>query len=759
MRKSILMLAMFLLIGQLNAQLTTNWSFTSGGSNLPAWFSTNHFERGIAYSPLNNKVYIVSRNGGTFLKCLNSLTGEFETEFNVSGISGGTFALNDVEVSQDDGKVYAANLISGSNASPFKIYRWDVGTSAPTVAFSYLPPVATTRIGDNIALFGKNSDNSAKIMFPDATRSLVFILKTTDNGNTFQFQDSIQLPAGAFGGGASTYPITNELGQVTGVITNSSGKSIVGYNMAGQVIGTIPGSVVATGSTTVRGFTVNDMFYIVTFQFGAGNENIRVVQSGENPSNARSYVVSTSLGTNGNTNGTGDISVHVRPDQKVDLFVLGTNNGFASYTMDFPFFVNGRFNEGYAFIGGSQNQNQGFGPNMALRRVGYAYDSNYVYVAVQTKLDKTNSNGMVVLLNFDNITGMPAGQALGGITGGGHLFGDQANPNWKMGFEVDMAFVINAGGNDSIAYLDAAKYFNGVKTGQYIGSAYNSGTGANGPSVAGIFAENAIRFALDSAYDNRRGFEIRIPKSELNNIGFSGNIQMAAFIVSNSAYFSDLSVPGNITGGNVGFNPDFGTLAGGPYYTGFSPLPVELVSFNATASGNGVTLEWITATELNNRGFSVEKSLDGLNFSEVGFVAGNGTSALVNRYSYTDANAGAAVVYYRLKQIDFDGTYSYSSVVKVETSSVPSVFALDQNYPNPFNPSTTISFTVDKEGMTNLTVYSVNGEMVATLFNESAKPGQRYNLQFNASDLPSGIYFYRLTQGSSVVTKKLTLLK
>lgn len=758
MRKSILMLAMFLLIGQLNAQLTTNWSFTSGGSNLPAWFGTGNTERGCGYSAFSQQFFVVVRNGGVVLRSFNSLTGADAASYDMTGVTGGTFTLNDVEASQTDSKVYGCNLAT-SNASAFKIYKWDNATTAPTVAFQYTAPVTGTRMGDNITYFGNNADNSAKFMFPDATRNMVFILKTMDNGNTFVLQDSIQLPANSFGGGPSTYPIINDLGVIEGVITNSSGKNVVAYNMQGQIIGTIPGSVIATGSTTVRAFRANDMFYIVTYQFGAGNENLRVVQVGDNPAYARSYVVSVPLGTNANANGTGDISFHVRPDQKVDLFILGTNNGIASYTMDFPFFVNGRFNEGYAFIGGSQNQNQGFGPNMALRRVGYAYDSNYVYVAVQTKLDKTNSNGMVVLLNFDNITGVPAGQALGGITGGGHLFGDQANPNWKMGFEVDMAFVINAGGNDSIAYLDAAKYFNGVKTGQYIGSAYNSGTGANGPSVAGIFAENAIRFALDSAYDNRRGFEIRIPKSELNNIGFSGNIQMAAFIVSNSAYFSDLSVPGNITGGNVGFNPDFGTVAGGPYYTGFSPLPVELVSFNATSTGTGIILDWMTASELNNRGFSVEKSLDGLNYSEIGFVAGNGTSALVNRYSYTDANAGAAVVYYRLKQIDFDGTYSYSSVVKVETSSVPSVFALDQNYPNPFNPSTTISFTVDKEGIANLTVYSVSGEMVATLFNESAKPGQRYNLQFKASDLPSGIYFYRLTQGNSVVTRKLTLLK
>lgn len=758
MRKAVLIFAILLFVGQLNAQLTTNWSFTSGGANLPAWFGTGNTERGCAYSAFSQQFFVVVRNGGVVLKALNAQTGAEVANYDMTGVTGGTFTLNDAEASHTDGKVYGCNLAT-SNASPFKIYKWENSTTAPTVAFQYTAPVAGTRMGDNITYFGKNSDNSAKFMFPDATRNMVFILKTTDNGNTFVLQDSIQLPANSFGGGPSTYPIINGQGAIEGVITNSSGKNIVAYNMQGQIMGAIPGSVVATGSTTVRGFEANGLFYIITYQFGAGNENFRVVQVSDNPANARSYVVSTPLGANANANGTGDISVFVRPDQKVEIFVLGTNNGIAAYTMDFPFFINGRFNEGYTWVADKQNQNQGFGAAMELKKLGYAYDSNYVYVAVQSKLDKTNSNGVVLLLNFDNITGVPAGTALGGVTGGGHLFGDATNPNWKMGFEVDMAFVINAGGNDSVAYLDAAKYFNGTKTGQFVGSTYNSGSGTNGPSTPGIFATNAIRFALDSAYDKGRGLEIRIPRTELNNIGFNGNIQMAAFIVSNTAYFSDLSLPGNITGGNVGFNPNFGTLAGGPYFTGFSPLPVELVSFNAVRNGNEVVLDWTTASELNNRGFSVEKSFDGVIFNEAGFITGKGTSALINRYNFVDANAGASVVYYRLKQVDFDGTSSYSNVVKVESSSVPAVFALDQNYPNPFNPSTTISFIVDREGIANLTVYSVSGEAIATLFNENAKPGQRYSLQFNASNLPSGVYFYRLTQGNSVVTRKLTLLK
>jgi hypothetical protein len=310
-----------------------------------------------------------------------------------------------------------------------------------------------------------------------------------------------------------------------------------------------------------------------------------------------------------------------------------------------------------------------------------------------------------------------------------------------------------------VSYLDAAKYFNGVKAGGFIGSTYNSGSAAQGPSAPGIFATNAITFALDSAYDIGRGLELKIPFSELPGITPNTQIQVAAFIVSNTAYFSDLTLPGNLTSGNAAFNPDFGTLPGGPYFTGFHQLPVEMVSFSSTTNGNSVNLEWITASETNNRGFSFEKRFDCSNFVEVGFVAGKGSSSIMNKYNFTENNAGASIVYYRLKQVDFDGTASYSETIKVEFTAVPAIFALNQNYPNPFNPSTSISFSVAEEGMASLMIYSINGELVSSLFNEAAKPGQLYKVQFNASNLPSGIYFYRLTQGANVVTRKLTLLK
>lgn len=756
MRKVILF-SLILLIGQLNAQFSTNWVQSAANGNMPAWFSTGNTERGLGYSSIDNKVYVVSRTGGLFLKKLDAVTGAFEADLDLTGVSGGVFALNDVEAA-DDGKIYAGNLVT-SNTTPFKIYKWSNASATPTVAFSYQADVAGSRFGDNIYFFGKNSDNTAKFMLVDPTRSKVFIIKTTDHGETFVMQDSVQLPANSFGGHASACPVINYQGDIDAIITNSSGKNVMAYNMSGQLIGAVPGGVIATGSTTIRYIQSDNNGYIVTYQYGGGNENIRVVSLNENPANARTYAISTSLGANTNTNGAGDFSYKVRPDGKIDFYILGCNQGLGSFTLDFPFIINGRFNENYTYVGWSQNNNAGFGPDISVRRLAYAYDSNYVYIAVDTKLDRSNANGTVVFLNFDNITGISAGQALGGIAGGGHLFGDMTNPNWKMGFEVDMAFVINPGGNDSVAYLDAAKYFNGNKQAQFIGSSRNSGSAAEGPSVDGIFATNSIRFALDSAYDTRRGLEIRIPKTELNNLGFSGNIQMAAFVVSNTAYFSDVSIPGNITGGNPGFNADFSTMAGGPYFTPMFPLPVELVSFNAVRDGKSVLLDWVTSTEVNNKGFSVERSVDGDNFVEIGFVAGKGTSTLMNQYSFTDANVDFPVTYYRIKQIDLDGSFQYSEVVKVENTSIPAVFSLNQNYPNPFNPSTTISFTVDREAVATLNIYSISGELVTTLFNETAKPGQLYNLQFNAVNLPSGIYFYRLTQGNSVITKKLTLLK
>ena len=187
-----------------------------------------------------------------------------------------------------------------------------------------------------------------------------------------------------------------------------------------------------------------------------------------------------------------------------------------------------------------------------------------------------------------------------------------------------------------------------------------------------------------------------------------------------------------------------------------TPLPVELTSFRALAVDNNVELHWNTATETNNSGFEVQRSTDKVSFAKIGFIKGHGTTTKVSEYSFTD-NTASGRVYYRLKQLDFDGTSKYSKVVEVNLSK-PISFSLNQNYPNPFNPSTVISYSVPEKSFVSLKVYNVLGKEVASLVNNQEEAGI-HQVNFNAMNLSSGIYFYTIRAGNFTATKKLMLLK
>ncbi|QQS36697.1 MAG: T9SS type A sorting domain-containing protein [Ignavibacteriales bacterium] len=185
--------------------------------------------------------------------------------------------------------------------------------------------------------------------------------------------------------------------------------------------------------------------------------------------------------------------------------------------------------------------------------------------------------------------------------------------------------------------------------------------------------------------------------------------------------------------------------------------PVELTSFSASANDDVVMLSWSTATETNNNGFEVErKSIDN-EFQKVGFVEGYGTTTQAKLYSFVDSKVPAGRYSYRLKQIDFDGTYEYSPEVEVKVK-VPYVYSLEQNYPNPFNPTTKISYSIPEEGFVTLAIYNLLGEKVATLINETQKAG-RYDVKFQPENLSSGMYVYRLETKNFTASKKFVLMK
>jgi hypothetical protein len=144
-------------------------------------------------------------------------------------------------------------------------------------------------------------------------------------------------------------------------------------------------------------------------------------------------------------------------------------------------------------------------------------------------------------------------------------------------------------------------------------------------------------------------------------------------------------------------------------------------------------------------------------WKKIGFVNGNGTTIEQHSYSYNDQNLSAGKYQYRLKQIDFDGSFEYSNIVEVEIN-FPDEFSLSQNYPNPFNPSTTIKYSIPSSEFVKLKVFDVLGNEVATLVNEE-KPKGIYKVDFNGANLSSGIYFYTLQAGQFSETKKLILMK
>ena len=191
-------------------------------------------------------------------------------------------------------------------------------------------------------------------------------------------------------------------------------------------------------------------------------------------------------------------------------------------------------------------------------------------------------------------------------------------------------------------------------------------------------------------------------------------------------------------------------------------LPVELTSLSAKSTTSGVDLSWTTATEINNRGFEIQRSSDNTNFNTIGFVKGNGTTTEKQSYSYFDEITAVGKYYYRLKQLDFDGGFEYTDAVAVEVYG-PASFSLAQNYPNPFNPSTTLQFSLPENSNVVVKVYDMLGKEVTTAVNGDFVAGT-HKINFNATNMASGNYIYQLNivtaSGKSMMTAKtMTLMK
>ena len=201
-------------------------------------------------------------------------------------------------------------------------------------------------------------------------------------------------------------------------------------------------------------------------------------------------------------------------------------------------------------------------------------------------------------------------------------------------------------------------------------------------------------------------------------------------------------------------------------------IPVELVSFIASVSMNNVNLKWTVGSEVNNAGFEIERKVFSLpagqtgpqsavsnfEFERIGFVDGKGTTTESTTYSFVDNNVTPGSYKYRIKQIDFDGSFEYYNLAESVEVGVPNRFELSQNYPNPFNPTTTISWQAPVSGKHTIKVYDVVGNEIATLLDKVMEAGY-HSLEFNAANFASGVYYCRLQADNNVQLIKMILLK
>lgn len=346
-------------------------------------------------------------------------------------------------------------------------------------------------------------------------------------------------------------------------------------------------------------------------------------------------------------------------------------------------------------------------------------NANGVYIDILGNLWVSEFTNRRVL-KFNNAATLVSGDTADAVLGQPDFTTNTANTTqagsgnvrWITGDILGNLYVVQESNNRISVFLQAATLANGANADYVIGQPdFVTGTGLNPPT------QNSLRTPRGASVDN----------------------------VNKKLWVTDWA-------NNRVLRYDISSL-----------VPVELASFSASVTAAGVELKWTTATETNNFGFSIERRNENSDFSEIGFVKGNGTSTVTNSYSFVDTRPLEGAVYYRLKQVDLDGSVSYSNEIMADNSGAINGFHLYGNYPNPFNPSTTISFSLSEKENVRVTVRDILGSEVAEIFNGIAAPGIN-RVQWNGSNsagqmVNSGVYFYSVEVNGKFFTGKMILNK
>jgi len=416
----------------------------------------------------------------------------------------------------------------------------------------------------------------------------------------------------------------------------------------------------------------------------------------------------------------------------------------------------------------------GFGGGADVDSLLYHVDVNQgeVYVAVAGRLgpeivfDDINNIGIWINVTGGDSSpsGLPAGDTLGLKIDQDHRyltgnFADAEEPdnntNFTADFEVDFMTAVgptfNNPASDAIAVV--GNHTTDPSSIVPFDTTDQSGTSATDTEGLGI------EYAFLNSDDETTGVEWKIPFDAIGATS-SNSIEVFAFGVSSTAFFSNEVIPGNASNlDNPGTDPQWDVVAdttGETWHTQPIALPVELASFDARRDGESAVLSWQTASETNNTGFTIQHAVGTEGFEQIGWVDGVGTTTEAQTYNFTAENLSAGPHRFRLKQEDLDGTTSFSDVVEVAVRPAGPI-AVEQVAPNPVRQTSTVEFTLRETGSVSVGLYDVLGRQVRTLHEGRVSGNQPQQVSVDAASLSSGVYFLRVKGDGFTKTQRITV--
>jgi hypothetical protein len=694
------------------------WEKSTGAFS---WWANDNNTRSLAYNPTTTHLLVASRTGSARIFVLDVNTGANIDSLNMTGIAGGTYLINMIRISTD-GSIYTTNLTTDGKS--FKIYRWANEKAAPTVAFS---GDVTSRAGDAFSISGSGLSTVLYVSGSGSSRIEQF---TTTDSVTFTKNTGITLTtAGLARGGIS--PITN--GLTSDLWVNGAGTQATHITSAGTIVNAADAGIVASGFHNIKYWqatTGSKYIAVVGKNLAADGTTVQIFDITKSEVTPKAFVtlkLSNAYVTN--SNATGDVDVIDNGNGTFKVFALITNNGIAAFKTNLLTIAQARQDTNNDFIPDRKNDTVTvvgtvISPNyQTVNRSYYISDGNAGIATYKTGLlspDLALGDSVIVtgqILHYNGLTEI-------------QLLNDSSLVVLGKNAAVPAPIVLTA----SQFKANAEKYEASLVKVTGLSKASGTWPAANASATLKVYnGVDTLDLRIDSDTEIDGTTEPTWPLDIIGVITQYSSTSVSSGYQLQPRYATDFSLA--------------------------TTIPVELTSFTASSFANSVVLNWATATETNNRGYDVERSADGKTFASIVFVQGNGTTTKIHSYSYADQKVSTGKYYYRLKQSDYDGASSYSKTVEVNVTSTPGSFALSQNYPNPFNPTTSISFTTQNNDVATLKIFNSLGQEVATLFNAKADAGKTYNVNFDASKLTSGVYFYQLNQGKNSVTKKMTLLK